>query len=937
MEASEDEYDVGAAAVDERAAVCRPNHTQDCCLTSHTFYELQNVSIIRSLRASGLIPREADDNPDKTPRRSAFKTEAPLLVFERYVKGMDPDGFIPIRFHPSSRAVRNDRFYGRVYAPGMAALTRKIKHTLSVPCPAVGWEGYYDIDIKNCHPTILREVLRQDAELEPVSYRGLSDFVDNRPAHLAEVERAFGVSTDDAKALFLSLFFGGTSAGWFRQKRDIMTVSNPNIHSTPDMVKVLERELAHHIAYLIKHNKTFYASCEKHEQNCAKRDKSYHKNPKGRFLSLWSQTKELYIVNAITEALLQTTATLVKQRRVLVYEFDAIKLYRGAVNTYLRDKNWTMANFLSHLSDIVYARFSMTITFCSKDCDDAYDISSVLASQPEELDTAVYDNMRLFMREMVRPDRCISDKLAFGTHLSVASFIVNVRFPGIFIYFKDEWYCWDDENSGWKCYHHYGRPVDKLDRAVNSVSDFLQQRAEELIMSLGLSMEDFEACNEWGDDEWTLRGYEKDVAKLVLKFKNVLEATQKNIGSYAFHQGVISFARTEASVENLRFNRDPYLLGFPNGCFDFHPEVPVFRSFLKEDFVTMRCGISFEDSIPANNEKLVLLLSRIFPDPEVREYALAVLGTALLGVPIENLFVFNGAGRNGKGLIDETMAMLLGTDVRDGYCAPSFNPATLCAAIEANKPYPELVDLECKRFVTSKEPPNGKKLNNGTVRALTGGQGITARRLHANTEPITIHATWVLECNEKPPFQETPMMADMKRISNVPFQSIFTEKASEVNEADNWYLCDPELKSDDSKRVLALELFHILIPYARQFITNGCKMPQPPAIIVNLTLEYVMDSFLVKKAFEELYFDLATIPPMGITPTDEILTRIKDADFFQEYTTAEKRAFKKDTFGKNLMEVFKYTYGSDRITTSRHPQTHKLTYSVIGFDFVGNH
>lgn len=920
----------------QKPAVCIPHDVTKCPLTNRTLCELQNPLVVRGLRASGLIPRDVEDAPDKTPRRSSFKAEPPLLVFERYVKGMDADGFIALRFHPSARAVRQNRFYGRVYASGMAALTRKIKHTLSRPCAAVGWEGYYDIDIKNAHPTILRETLRLDTDLAPASYAVLNDFVDNRPVHLAQVERAFGVSTDDAKALFLSLFFGGSSAGWFRSKREVMTVPNPNINTMPAIVLRLEQELAHHIAYLIKYNKRFYASCEKHEQNCARRDPAYHKNPKGRFLSLWSQTKELAIMSAISEALLETSATLVKQRRVLVYEFDAIKLYRGAVNSFLRDRHWSLAQFLAYLKDIVYGTFGMEITFCAKDCDDAYDITEAMASQPEEQDNSAYDNIKKFMRELERPDRCERDALAFGTHLAVASFVIHVRFPGLFIYFKDEWYCWDDEQGGWERYPHFGRPVDKLDKAVNSVTGYLKQRAEELVMSLGLTIDDFYACEEWAGEEWTIRGFTDDKVKLIHKFRAVLETTKKNLGHQSFHHGVISFARTEASVRNLRFNRDPYLLGFPNGCFDFNPEVPVFRPYLKEDFVTMRCGISFEDSNPDNYAKMTMLLERIFPRPEVREYTLAVLGTALLGVPVENLFVFNGAGRNGKGLIDETMAMLLGTDVRDGYCTPSFNPATLCAAIEANKPYPELVDLECKRFVTSKEPPNGKKLNNGTVRALTGGQGITARRLHANTEPINIHATWVLECNEKPPFQETPMMADMKRISNVPFESIFTEKPTEVNEANNWYLCDPELKSDKSKRELALELFHILVPYARAFITNGCKMPPAPQIIVNLTLEYVMDSFLVKKAFEELYFDLGTNPPIGETPTDEVLRRIKESDFFPEYTTTEKRAFKRDTFGKNLAEVFKYTYGSDRIHASRHPQTGKTTYSVIGFGFVGD-
>ena len=930
---SEDELSPELAAGEaQHPAVCCHSLTSSCVLTTQVFYEIQSSHVIKGLRSSGLIPREVDDNPDKTPRRSQFKSESPLLVFERYVKNMDKDGFIPLRFYPSSRAVRFNRFYGRVYGNGMATLTRKIKQTLSVPCPALGWEGYYDIDIKNCHPTIVRETLRQDPALDPNSYRHLSEFVDHRPRYLNEVERAFGVSTDDAKSLFLSLFFGGSSAGWFRSKRDGMTVANPSMLRMPEMVTYLERELHEVIQYLIRFNKSFYASCEKHEQNNAKRDPQYHKNPRGRFLSLWSQTRELQIISAIVEALLETTATLVKGKRVLVYEYDAIKLYRGAVNTFLRERNWTLPQFLAYLSDIVVGTFNINITFCCKEGDEAYDISSHLASQPEEHDLVVVENLRQFIREMERPDRCERGTLAFGTHLAVASFIINIQYPGVFIYFKDEWYCWDDEEGGWECYHIYGRPVDKLDKAISSVSTYLQNRAEELLMSLNITMDDLYNSAEWSDDDWALHGITSDKIKIIQKFKSVLESTKRNIGNESFHRGVVAFARTEASVRNLRFNRDPYLLGFPNGCFDFHSNPPVFRSYVKEDYVTMRCGISFDESNTEIHDKLNVLLDRIFPNPEVREYAFAVLGTALLGVPVENLFVFNGAGRNGKGLVDEVMATLLGTNVRDGYCTPSFNPATLCAAIEANKPYPELVDLEYKRFVTSKEPPNGKKLNNGTVRALTGGQGITARRLHANTEPVTIHATWVLECNEKPPFQETPMMADMKRISNVPFQSIFTEKPSEVNEPENWYLCDPELKSDAWKPLLALELFHILVPYASAFIQNGCKMPSAPQLIVNLTMEYVLDSFLVKKAFEEIYYECGGDDEIA---AEDILARIKEADFFQDYTQAEKRVFKRDTFGKNLAEVFKHTYGQNRFRTHRHAQTGKLTYSFIGFAFVG--
>lgn len=101
MEA-EDEFQLdGAATV---PAVCVANSTA-LSLTSRTFFEYQNPMMVRGLRASGLIPTDVEEVPDKTPRQSTFHKEAPLMVYEKYVRGMDGDGFIPIRlFRPKKRA-----------------------------------------------------------------------------------------------------------------------------------------------------------------------------------------------------------------------------------------------------------------------------------------------------------------------------------------------------------------------------------------------------------------------------------------------------------------------------------------------------------------------------------------------------------------------------------------------------------------------------------------------------------------------------------------------------------------------------------------------------------------------------------------------------------------------------------------------------------------
>ena len=54
------------------------------------------------------------------------------------------------------------------------------------------------------------------------------------------------------------------------------------------------------------------------------------------------------------------------------------------------------------------------------------------------------------------------------------------------------------------------------------------------------------------------------------------------------------------------------------------------------------------------------IFKQIFPDKELREYFFKVISTGMTGRAIEKFFVFNGAGRNGKGFTNEFLQIVLG-------------------------------------------------------------------------------------------------------------------------------------------------------------------------------------------------------------------------------------------------------------------------------------
>ncbi len=127
--------------------------------------------------------------------------------------------------------------YGRYQARGKLSgqgILREVRHTIYA-------DYYYDLDMVNAHPVILRWL----CEILSIDCKALTEYVVNREQHIADIVSLNpDVSRDDVKAIFLSINNGGVSS--FNQLN----------HKTPFLIAYKD-ELENIIDNVIAHFKQF--------------------------------------------------------------------------------------------------------------------------------------------------------------------------------------------------------------------------------------------------------------------------------------------------------------------------------------------------------------------------------------------------------------------------------------------------------------------------------------------------------------------------------------------------------------------------------------------------------------------------------------------------------------------------------------------------------
>lgn len=338
--------------------------------------------------------------------------------------------------------------------------------------------------------------------------------------------------------------------------------------------------------------------------------------------------------------------------------------------------------------------------------------------------------------------------------------------------------------------------------------------------------------------------------------------------------------------ETIKFDDKWFLFGFNNTVYDLQEQ--QFREYSYDDYVATTCGYAWREPTQEELNTVHSLIQTIIPDKEERETYLQILSTTLEGKCLEKFIVFNGVGRNGKGLMDDLLLLALGNYAMIGNNSILF---------ENNKTgaNPEKANMHKKRLVLFREPPAHKKFSNSQIKELTGGGQFSARGLHESETCKQLNLTMIVECNQRPLFEEEPQNAEKKRIIDVFFRSTFVEDENEVDIEQNVYQANEYYKHIEFQEKHKYALLKILFDKHKDFQKN--KKLFICDSIKKRTENYLEMSCNIISWFKDNYEE--TENSEDILLLKEIYKIFKTSDYYIHLISSQKRKYNL-TYFKNF-------------------------------------
>lgn len=202
-------------------------------------------------------------------------------------------------------------------------------------------------------------------------------------------------------------------------------------------------------------------------------------------------------------------------------------------------------------------------------------------------------------------------------------------------------------------------------------------------------------------------------------------------------------------------------------------------------------------------------LARWQPDPTMRAYLQLTAGAAATGYPVEEFHVHHGGGANGKGKFFRALMDVLGP-----YAVVPHKSLLVLTKHEQHETV--MADLFGARLAVAAETARSERLNEEKVKALTGADWLSARRMHENRWKFRPTHLLALHTNHVP----TPQSSDeamRRRLRLIP-----------------WDVTIPEAERDDDlpSKLLreASGILNWIVEGARIWLEHDRQLPVPPPV-----------------------------------------------------------------------------------------------------------
>ena len=157
-------------------------------------------------------------------------------------------------------------------------------------------------------------------------------------------------------------------------------------------------------------------------------------------------------------------------------------------------------------------------------------------------------------------------------------------------------------------------------------------------------------------------------------------------------------------------------------------------------------------------------LNQIMPDADIQAFLQRVFGLSMLGLTEQMLCFFYGDGANGKSVLTDLIARILG----DYAASAKIESLTGSNRRGGGDATPDLVPMIGARFLRASEPEKGVQWQEGLIKELTGGEPILVRALNKDFVEVRPLFKLVISGNHRPEFRGDDH-GIWRRIKLVPF------------------------------------------------------------------------------------------------------------------------------------------------------------------------
>jgi len=249
---------------------------------------------------------------------------------------------------------------------------------------------------------------------------------------------------------------------------------------------------------------------------------------------------------------------------------------------------------------------------------------------------------------------------------------------------------------------------------------------------------------------------EKEEAAIKKAFDKFVKHSRSNSAKKA----VMDELKHRVSVAPNEFDIDKTLLNASNGYIDLASgelhDHDINKLFSKE------ANVEYSDK--ASCDECIKFLDQIFDhDQELIDYVQTAVGYSMTGsIKEQIMFILYGNGRNGKSVFLETISNILGT------YAKTIQASSIMVKQNSGGPNSDIARLAGARLVTSSEPNEGLRMDEGLVKQLTGGDKVVARQLYGKEFEFEPEFKLWLATNHKPIIRGTDD-GIWRRIRLIPF------------------------------------------------------------------------------------------------------------------------------------------------------------------------